>query len=204
VPGSRDRILYLLKTKGALSAAELARRLKITAMAVRQHLAALQQDQLVEFEVERGKVGRPRRLWRPTPAAQNRFPDSHGELALGMLAAVRSAFGEKGLKKLIEERTRAQIVAYRDRLPDGPLAKRVAALARIRTAEGYMAEWSRSRDGTLLLTENHCPICDAARTCQGLCDGEKRLFSTVLGARVERIEHILLGHRRCTYRISSR
>ena len=204
MPGSRDRILYLLKTKGALSAAELAKRLKITAMAVRQHLAALQQDQLVEFEVERGRVGRPRRFWRPTPTAQNRFPDSHGELAVGMLAAVRSAFGEKGLKKLIEQRTNAQIEAYLDRLPAAPLAKRVAALARIRTAEGYMAEWSRNRDGTLLLTENHCPICDAAKTCQGLCDGEKRLFSTVLNAQVERIEHILLGHRRCTYRISPR
>lgn len=66
-----------------------------------------------------------------------------------------------------------------------------------------MAEWSRGRDGDFVLVENHCPICAAARFCQGLCAGEMRLFKGVLGkgVRVERTEHILKGARRCAYRI---
>ena len=203
--GTRGRILHLLKTKGPRSAATLAKRLKITAMAVRQHLATLEEEGMVGFDEERRGVGRPRRIWRLTAAAQARFPDSHGELTVGMLEAIRSTFGEEGIERLIAERTRAQARAYRARIPKGPLDKRVAALAAIRNEEGYMAEWSRSRDGTLTLVENHCPICAAAEACQGLCAGEIALFSAVLGrgVAIERVEHILSGARRCVYRIGT-
>ncbi|MHC4934279.1 MAG: helix-turn-helix transcriptional regulator [Planctomycetota bacterium] len=199
---SRERILHLLKTKGPQSAAQLAKRLKITPMAVRQHLAAL--EGLVTFDEERHGVGRPRRVWRLSETAQGRFPDCHGELAVGMLEAMRAAFGQRGLDKLVAERTKAQIKSYRSRMPEKgtPVRDRVAALAAIRRDEGYMAEWSRARDGTFLLIENHCPICAAAEACQGLCRGELELFRKVLGAPIERTEHILEGARRCVYRIA--
>ena len=58
---ARDRVLFQLKTKGPQTAARLAQRLKITAMAVRQHLAALAEEGLVEWEDERRPVGRPPR-----------------------------------------------------------------------------------------------------------------------------------------------
>ena len=55
----------------------------------------------------------------------------------------------------------------------------------------------------MLLIENHCPICAAATFCQGFCRAEKAIFENILGAgtRVERMEHIVKGGRRCTYRI---
>ncbi|MGH7865744.1 MAG: hypothetical protein ACREQB_12195, partial [Candidatus Binataceae bacterium] len=70
--------------------------------------------------------------------------------------------------------------------------------------QGYMAECSRRADGAYLLIENHCPICAAARSCQGLCRDELALFRAALGAgvEVERIEHILAGARRCAYLIA--
>jgi predicted ArsR family transcriptional regulator len=98
-----DRILYLLKSKGPQSAAQLARRLDITAMAVRQHLYGFSRDGLVEFTEQRGPVGRPVRVWRLTQRAAARFPDSHAELTLEMIAAVRAAFGEEGLDRLLVE-----------------------------------------------------------------------------------------------------
>ena len=202
--GTRERILYLLKTKGPQTASELAKRLDITAMAVRQHLAQL--GDRVDFEEQRGQVGRPRRVWRVTD--QTDFPDSHGELTVGLLAAMHDVFGDKGLEKLVAERTKAQIKDYRRQMPpgDGDLKQRVAALARIRTREGYMAEWQKNRDGSFVLLENHCPICAAAEACQSLCLGEKKLFRAVLGPNVtvERTEHILSGDRRCAYRINPR
>ena len=85
------------------------------------------------------------------------------------------------------------------------LEDRVGRLAAVRTREGYMAEWRRLDDASFLLAENHCPICAAAATCQGLCREELSLFSAVLGdkARVERTDHILAGARRCAYRITT-
>ncbi len=202
---SREKILFFIKTKGPQTAAQLARRLGVTPMAIRQHVAALTEDGLVEDDdgpTER-KVGRPARVFRLTAKATERFPDSHAELAVGVLDAVRAAFGEEGVARLVAERNKRQLEVYGERLPDGPLDKRVAGLASIRRDEGYLAEWSRQRDGSLLLVENHCPICAAAETCQGLCAGELELFRDLLGddVSVEREEHILGGDRRCAYRI---
>jgi predicted ArsR family transcriptional regulator len=59
-------------------------------------------------------------------------------------------------------------------------------------------------DGSVLLVENHCPICAAARVCQNFCRSELDVFSRVLGpsVRVERTEHQVAGGRRCVYRIA--
>ena len=201
-----DRILYQLKTKGPLAAGPMAARLGVTPMAVRQHLHRLKQRGLVDYVDERRPVGRPARLWRLTPASAARFPDSHAELTLEVIGAVRTAFGERGLERLLRERTRRQQHTYTQRMAKAgrSLPRRVQALADIRREQGYMAECVQQADGSLLLTENHCPICAAASTCQGLCREELSLFRSLLGSRVrvERIDHILAGARRCAYIIA--
>jgi len=204
---ARERVLLVLKTKGSHTAARISKRLGVTAMAVRQQLAVLEREELVDFIDERRKVGRPARLWRLTQKGYDRFPDCHAELAVGMLQAVQSAFGDEGVDRLAAERTRQQAESYRARLAglDNSLEERVATLARIRREEGYMAEWRRRPDGALELVENHCAIAKAARVCPKLCASELALFRAVLGddVGVERIEHILTGGRCCSYRISS-
>ena len=62
-----------------------------------------------------------------------------------------------------------------------------------------MAESRADRDGYVLV-ENHCPICVAAKTCQGYCRAELDTFRAVLGpdATVERTEHIVQGDRKRT------
>ena len=206
-PGSgREGILFLLKTKGTQTAARMAKRLGVTTMAVRQHLSVLQGEGLVDFTDERRKVGRPAHLWKLTPKAHDRFPDSHAGLAVEMLQAIRSAFGEEGLERLTDERMRQQEQNYRRRMPgpDAPLEERVAALARLRREEGYMAQWGRKRDGAIELVENHCSIANAAQFCPQLCASELSVFRAVLGddVSVDRVEHLLRGDRRCTYRIA--
>ncbi len=208
-PGSgRERVLFLLKTKGPQTAARMAKRLGVTTMAVRQHLAVLQGEELVDFTDDRRKVGRPARLWRLTLKAYDRFPDFHAEFAVEMLQAIQRAFGEKGLERLTEERTQQQAETYRARMPgpEASLYERVGTLARIRREEGYMAESRRRRDGTIELVENHCSVAKAARFCPKLCGGELSLFRAVLGddVSVARIEHILAGDRCCSYCITDR
>lgn len=202
---ARERILFLLKRDGPQATARVAQQLGVTAMAVRQQLAVLYGEGLVEFSDEPRKIGRPARIWRLTPKADGRFPDHHAELAVDMLQLVQRAFGEEGLERLTDGWTRKQVAAYRAQMPrqDLPLEQRVAALARIRCAEGFMAECRPAADGTIELVENHCAIAKAAHFCSQLCGGELRLFREVLGddVRVERVEHFLAGDRRCTYRI---
>ena len=201
---SRRAILDCLKCAGAQDAETLASGLGLSAMAVRQHLYALAAEKLVTFEEEARPIGRPAKLWRLTAAADRFFPDAHQDLAVGLLGAMRRAFGEAGLEKLLALRTAEQIALYGEALaPATDLQGRLEALAARRSAEGYMAEVRREGPGQYLLVENHCPVCAAAASCQGLCAAELAVFQSVLGPEVaiERSDHILAGARRCAYRV---
>jgi len=185
----------------------VAERLGVSRQAALQTLERLAAEGLVAHATERRGVGRPRRLWSLTDKAQARFPDTHAQLTVEMLEAVREEFGEAGVERLIARRERAAETAYATAMaPAKTLEARVARLAELRAAEGYMAEWSRLPEGGWLLVENHCPICAAASACQSFCRAELTLFQMMLGpdAAVERTDHILAGARRCAYRISAR
>lgn len=203
---TRRAIVNLLKQEGAIDSKELSSRLGISAMAVRQHLYALQVEGLVTYEEEARKMGRPAKLWQLTPAADRFFPDGYAELTVSLINSISEVFGEVGLERLLEVRTKQQIVAYRLQIADrDSLAKRLEALALLRTTEGYMAQIQSLKDGSFLLIENHCPICAAAMSCTGLCARELEVFHEVLGedVTIERKEHIIEGARRCTYQISA-
>lgn len=204
----RDRILFLLKTGGATTAARLAGRLGISAQAAREQLGALHGEGLVTYADEAGGRGRPKRLWSLAEKAQSRFPDTHAELTVELIGAIRSELGARALDKLIVRRERETFERYAQALAAcRRLDLKVRKLAELRSAEGYMAEVQPTPDRKgLLLIENHCPICAAARACQGFCRAELEVFRDALGpgATVEREEHLLTGARRCAYRITRR
>lgn len=203
---SSSRLLYTLKSRGPLAAGTLARALGITAVGIRQHLAKLHAEGLVAFDDQAGAIGRPKRFWRLTAKGHGRFPDTHGDLTVNLIAGIRTVFGEGGLDRLIEARQESAAAAYRSALePCSSLEDRVRAVARLRTEEGYMAEFEAEPDGSFLLIENHCPICAAAKTCQGFCRSELELFRAAFGAgtSVTRLEHLLSAGRRCVYRVTS-
>jgi predicted ArsR family transcriptional regulator len=204
---TRRAILQLLKQEGSLDAVALASRLDITAMAVRQHLYALQDERLVAYKEEQRSMGRPAKLWHLTSTADRLFPDGYAELTLSLIDSVKEAFGEAGLDRLLDVRTTHQIAAYQAFLSNpSSLKQRLELLATLRTDEGYMAEIQPLDDGSFLLIENHCPICAAANACTGLCARELEVFGRVLGqgVTIERTEHIVAGARRCVYRVSER
>ncbi len=201
-----DQILLNLKMRGPQDTLAVAGRLGVSRQAALQTLERLAADGLVAHAQERRGVGRPRRLWSLTDKAQARFPDTHAQLTVEVLTAVRAEFGEEGVERMVARREREQAAAYATALePAATFEARLARLAGLRAAEGYMAKWSREADGTYLLVENHCPICAAAAFCQGFCRAELDLFRDALGpgATVERIDHILAGARRCAYRITA-
>jgi len=203
---TRRTILDTLKSGGSRDAQSLAEELEITAMAVRQHLYALQDEKLVDFEEEPREMGRPAKMWHLTTEADQFYPNGHADLTVDLLRSVRAAFGEQGLEKLLSVRAKETEALYTENLATAKsLKQRLRALAKVRTREGYMAEVQTDEDGTLLFVENHCPICEAATECQGLCAKELEVFQNVLGpgVNVERTDHIQAGARRCAYRIST-
>src|SRR5215813_4186805 len=149
---TRRAIVKLLKTEGALDSARLAKKLRVTPMAVRQHLYALQKEKMVNAEERPVPLGRPAKYWQLTREADRLFPDAYAELSVALIGALGDTFGEAGVQKVLASRCAAQRTAYRARIEaSAPLGDRLRALAKQRTEEGYMAEVRRDGDAFLFI-----------------------------------------------------
>src|ERR1700744_2309744 len=95
------QILLTLKPRGPQETLAVAQRLGVSRQAALQTLERLAAEGLVAHVTERRGVGRPRRLWSLGAKAEGRFPDTHAQLTLEMLSAVRAEFGEEGVERLI-------------------------------------------------------------------------------------------------------
>jgi len=201
-----DRVLMTLKTRGPQSVAVIAKAMDVTAEAVRQQMTRLHADGLVDSESHSAGRGRPTQIWFLTDAGHGRFPDTHAEMTVQMIGAVRQVFGEDGVDKLIQAREASMLEGYQRAMAGAhDLPSRLDRLMQVRSSEGYMAEL-RKDGADFLFIENHCPICSAAKACMGFCRSELDLFRKVLGTdvQVDREEHILSGARRCAYRVRQR
>src|SRR5215468_279996 len=139
---NNSRLLYTLKSRGPLATGALARALGITVVGTRQHLAKLHAEGLVTFADQAGEIGRPKRFWRLTAKGHGRFPDTHGDLTVNLIGGIRSVFGEAVLDRLIRARQETAVAAYCRALEScSGLEDRVRTIARLRSEEGYMAEF---------------------------------------------------------------
>ena len=203
---SQQLLLQRLKMRVPQSIKILAKQLDMTTMGARQHLAELLAKGYVSQTREaRQNRGRPVHLWQLTKAGHQHFPDSHALVTVELIDVIRESLGEASLNQLIDARSTRIEQVYRQRLETCPdtLEARIAALAELRTEEGYMDEVRLLPDGWLLI-EHHCPICAAAEKCQQFCRSELSLFQQLFAtsAAVTRVDHLLAGARRCAYKIT--
>src|SRR6185503_4393586 len=138
---TRRAITKLLKTEGPIDSAQLAERLGLTAMAVRQHLYALQREGLVTAEERPVPIGRPAKYWKLTRDADRLFPEAYAELSVALIDSVNELFGPSGLMEVVEARDGRPNGEYTRRIPaSAALKDKLQQLASIRSEEGYMAE----------------------------------------------------------------
>ena len=205
----KRRVLSHLKRSGPASTQSVSALLSVSDVAARQHLFGLEKQGLVMRTTAAGggTRGRPGALWKLTPLADDLFPDRHDALTVDLIDAINAALGPAALQQVVGARTERQFAVLRDRVrADAHLRERLDALAAQRTQDGYMAEVTEAENGDLLLIEHHCPICDAAKSCQLFCTTELDLFRRILGPDVEvtREQHLIAGDDRCVYRVAAR
>jgi len=204
---TRETILNALKKLGESRADDLAAPLGLTAMAVRQHLYQLQDEGAVTCISKASGRGRPAKLWLLTPKADVYFQDAHRDLSLDLIDSIKTVLGDDALETLIAHRSQKQAETYRAAISAGNnLPEKLNLLAGERSSEGYMADVAETEDGGFSFIENHCPICEAAKACSGLCAKELEVFKELFGTGVivEREEHLLAGARRCSYTVKEK
>ena len=197
---TRMRILQLLKMRAGMTIGQLTEALHISQMGVRQHLAILETEGLVEHYQEKQGRGRPPYVYRLTDEANSLFPTTYANFAVGLMHEVAKFNGPGFINKVFRERMKSQLTAYQLRLKGKTLSERVKELACIRDEEGYMARFHEEEDDYILI-EHNCPIAVIAQEYPHVCEIELALFRQSLDAKLVREEHLMQGSHRCCYRI---
>ncbi len=201
---TRQEILTAIKWKGTMTAEELARELSISQVAVRQHLASLEAENIISISVERRGLGRPSHRYRLTPHGDETFARRYPGLTNALLESLSELQGEEAIQTLFARMRERTVERLQRRLADKPLRDRVQELARIQTEFGFMAEAIEGEEaGEWRLVQHNCSICAVASLYpNACCRNEMQMLKQLLGdVEVHREKYILAGDHTCTYRI---
>jgi DeoR family suf operon transcriptional repressor len=198
--GLRGAILLELKRARGSTAKDLASKLNVSLNAVRHHLKELETQALIEYERRHQGVGAPAFVYRLTPTAEALFPRRYEATLNELLDHVVEREGRAGAVSVLEARYASLTRRLQGELAGVAPTERLAAVARLLTEEGYMAEASATTSsGTLV--EHNCAVQVVAERFPEICAAEARFLAAVLGAEVDRQEHILSGCSSCEYRV---
>jgi DeoR family suf operon transcriptional repressor len=192
-------LLELKRTAGS-TAKELAARLEVSLNAVRHHLRDLEAQGLVVYERRNQGVGAPAYAYRLTSAGEAMFPRRYESTLIELLDDVVDREGRAAAVTALERRYAALTGRLQAQLAGVTPSERMAAVVQLLTDEGYMAEASSSSSSGVLI-EHNCAIQAVAERFPEICAAEAKFLGAVLGAEVERRNHILSGCSACEYRV---
>jgi predicted ArsR family transcriptional regulator len=189
--GTKGEILRLLKREGPASADDIAARLGLAGMTVRQHLTGLERDALVEVCTQRRGNGRPSRLYQLSMQGDATFPRSYDALARSILLEL-SMIEPSDLSKLGAEERIALVLArcadraaetYLDGLRGCDLAARASRTAEILADLSGIVDVEQLPDG-IAIRDYNCAYRKVAGLGTEACPWHSRFLSRLLGCEV--------------------
>ena len=195
----RLAIINQLKRTQGLSVNELSERLKMSYMGVKQHCVDLAKERYLDTWRRPVPIGRPEMVYRLTQRAHELFPATSNEATIEILEASRQLFGPSSPEKLLFLMFQRKAERYAARIKSGALAERGKWLARLRDADGHMANFED--EGGLRIVEHHCPIRDLLAAFPLVARLETEMFQRLLNSPVRREEANASGLFCCTFHI---
>jgi predicted ArsR family transcriptional regulator len=193
----RLRIIHMLKKTQGLAIGELAGRLDLSYMGVKQHCEELERQGFLDTRRRPKPIGRPEIVYRLTSKASSFFPAAANPATIKILQAARQLYGPNAPEKLLVALFREKTKSYAERLKEGDLKTRAARLAKIRDEEGCLSELV---DGPqLLILEYHSSVMDLIEAFPLVRRLEKEMFERLLQTHVERHEERASGLFLCTF-----
>ncbi len=200
---TRQRILEIMREKGAATVDDLSRQLGLTPVTVRHHLDILRRDGLVAIcEVRhRHAPGRPQYVYALTEAAAAYFPDNYSNLVSAVLNRIRDGLPPTAINAFFAEVGHELAQTAPPLIPGETVEERLDRITAFLSSQGYVARWERNQGGYVLHTYN-CPYRHVAEAHQGLCVMDMRLVTELLGdLPVERLSRVVEGAPSCSYLI---
>lgn len=199
--GLRSQILLEIKKSQPVTAKSLGVRFGVSANAVRRHLKELEVEGLIDFARAQNGPGAPAFAYQLTEQGEALFPNGYRDALTEMLTQLADREGRGAVVEVFEQRYALLARRLKAELQATPAQRRLVAVARVLTEEGYMAEW-RETDGTFHLAEHNCAMRAVADRFPEICAVEERFLKDVLNADVERHAHIVRGCNACEYAIN--
>lgn len=203
---TRQTVLDLIVEKGPITAARLAKILKLTTAAIRRHITALENDGLIApYEssqaAKRGR-GRPARHYVATGKGHQGMSEDYSELANKALNFIAQLAGPEAVESFAASRSRDIERRYAPvirQAGEDPRA-RAMALADALTQDGYAATVREVGAGgfAVQLCQGHCPVQEVAGEFPQLCEAETQAFSRLLNVHVQRLATLAQGEHVCT------
>ena len=204
LPESRRQILEHVKRRGEADAEGIAGRVGITLSGARQHLTALERDDLLTHRRVPCGPGRPKHLYALTAAGDALFPRNYIGLTNELLEYVEDEDPEL-LARIFERRANRRLERARERTAGLPFADQVRVVAQILDEDGYLADIERRDDGSFVITEHNCAVLAVALRYRHACSTELDfLQATLPDAEVNRIAHRIAGGHVCAYLVRPR
>jgi predicted ArsR family transcriptional regulator len=193
----RLRIIHMLKKTQGLAIGELASRLDLSYMGVKQHCEELERQGFLDTRRRPKPIGRPEIVYRLTPKASSFFPAAANPATIKILQAARQLYGPNAPEKLLVALFREKTKGYAEQLKEGDLKTLATRLAKIRNEEGCLSEFV---DGPQrLILEYHSSIMDLIEAFPLVRRLEKEMFEKLLQIHVERHEERASGLFLCTF-----
>ena len=197
---TKQNLIRLLKKKGMLSLAQIAKELNLTKMGVLKHLDSLETSGLVERVYVKKGVGRPSLHLKLTRRTLNLFPEAYASITCSVLEFIEEQLGSEGVLQALRKRMNDIFPSY-DRLLKGKgFEEKVRTLAKIRDQEGYMVELNVLNNAFELL-EFNCPIFEVAEQYWDACTTEQELFKELLGTEIRTTHRVVAGNNVCRFLI---
>jgi predicted ArsR family transcriptional regulator len=198
---TRGKIVAALRRRHAASALELAKEFGLSANAVRQQLLFLERNGYVaERPVKRGAT-KPTFEYSLTPRADELFPQSYDRMLNAVLRAVRSSFGDQGVKMIFDKLGEETAAKLAPRLKQGDTRKRTEELALVLRGNGVDVEVVE-REGVLELREHNCPYAKTVQENPEVCSLIHRVLEESMPGAPVQIESLATGGDACRFRIA--
>lgn len=198
---TRQQILEILKNRNQATVDELACALDLTPMTVRHHLNILEERNLVNADLHRGKVGRPYHVYHLTPAADELFPKAYHLLAERVLAKIKEQYGADEARALLQAVANEMAAPHQAQLADQPMKARLVRLEEVLQSEGFRARVVGNGEPHAIEVCN-CAYRHVAAQHPEVCELDHTLMEDILGRPLERVKHAPAGDDCCRYVVS--
>lgn len=206
---TRSAIVQLLLESGSITAAEIGRRLGISAAGVRRHLDALVDGGDAEANPaaawQQAGRGRPAKRYRLTAGGRAKLEHTYDDLASAAMRQLREIGGEEAVRTFARRRidTILDGVAPAGSDDDSAVEDAADRVAEALTRAGYATTTTRVGGPVkgIQICQHHCPVSHVAEEFPELCEAEQQAISEVLGTHVQQLASIANGDCACTTHI---